>query len=304
MLPVVLWNRSVEQQGALSREQLLQVMSVGQLERAVRKGDLVRVASQVYAIAGAKQTWMFRAFVATLSMPGSALSERSAARLWGLSIASEVIAVNVPRHSRKRKAAGLRIHTAQTHEPHIVVREALRVTIPERMLYDLGGHVSEQTLRILTEHCLNKKLVTVESLRCIGAELGPRRPNTAALTRIIDSQTDGDAACESFLERKVLSWMRQAGLPEPVMQKSLTTSQHRYRPDARYLEERIIIEVDGPHHLDPIVAAYDRRRRNELSNQGQLVLVFGLESHQEDVIEQIANALATRRTNRVARNLA
>ena len=55
------------------------------------------------------------------------------------------------------------------------------------------------------------------------------------------------------------------------------------RPDLLWAEERLIVEIDGPEHLDPVHFAADRRRDVDLQLAGYAVLRFTNADVEHDV---------------------
>lgn len=88
-----------------------------------------------------------------------------------------------------------------------------------------------------------------------------------ALQQIVEEK--GWRAGTSLENRVALRLHRFGFLPADVAQ------QHRvgrYRIDFAWVDQKIALEADGPHHLLPVGAERDARRDRELRLQGWLVL--------------------------------
>jgi very-short-patch-repair endonuclease len=107
---------------------------------------------------------------------------------------------------------------------------------------------------------------------------------------------DATAPTRSTLERRFLSIMRQAGLPRPQVNHTIGP----YEVDFAWLEERVLVEVDGWHaHGHRLAFERDRARDAELAAMGYVVLRFTWRQLRESpllVAARVAQALAHRTT--------
>lgn len=88
----------------------------------------------------------------------------------------------------------------------------------------------------------------------------------------------------SWPERKITWWLRQQGIAfEPQWMFRYGPKQSRGFADFYLPGPHMVIECDGPTHLDPIVAERDRQKDEYLSSQGIRVLRFTDKQIREDV---------------------
>lgn len=280
------------QYGCITYDQALQVMSRGEFEHLVRTELVERVFPATYVVAGIPATWEQRAIAAALSVPGSALSHKCAARLWGMTFASsERVVLTAPANKVKHRNA-VKVHRSAQLDPFVVVRDGIRVTTAARTLVDLSSCVSPGKLGAVLDQACNLGLVTLAEVdHCLDRMVTIGRSRITVLRELLAARDVTDERLESFFERKVLSWIRQAGLPKPEAQRRVVANGSAYRLDLCYPESKVAIEPDGPHHLLPSVAAYDRRRDADLTMDGWIVLRAYLDTDQHEFVPQVHQAL-------------
>ena len=94
---------------------------------------------------------------------------------------------------------------------------------------------------------------------------------------ILEDRLGWTAITQSQLEDEFLNILRAAGVELPVSQVRIVRRGGRTvaRVDFVYLELRLIIELDGErYHTDRGTFRSDRRRQNELIQEGYRVLRF------------------------------
>lgn len=253
-------------------------MSRNQLGHLVRSRIVERCHPGVYRLVASESSWHQSAMAATLSMPESALSHRSAARLWGLSVVSQRIELTVPPTCSTRRE-DFHIHRSNQMDGHVTEKDAIAVTTVTRTLIDLSRCISRVALgRVLDQAC-SLRLTTLNDVdQCLNEMVTIGRWRISELREHLATRTTVDERAESALERRVLKALRDGGLDEPEAQHWVTTRESRYRLDFAYPRRRIAIEVDGPHHLLPSVAVDDRKRDAELSLTGWTVLRVTIDS--------------------------
>ncbi len=102
----------------------------------------------------------------------------------------------------------------------------------------------------------------------------------------------------SGTEKRLVKACLALGLPTPrVNHRVRTTAGPAYELDAVWLDVRLDVEVDGPHHLLPSQRRRDRVRDRHLRGDGFEVARFPVEEVDDDpaeVAERIAAILARR----------
>ena len=257
------------------------------IQRRVTSGRWVHVAPRVYLIAGAPFDWTTRQLAAVRSAGDQAVaSHLAAARLFGIpGFLTAGIELSVPRGTLKPRR-GIRIHqSTDLDRCSTVIRDGIPVTDPARTLLDLGRYVGVGRLARATEFLRREAHTDWDELIETLAHHA-RRGREAHRTEITDSQ----------LELLLLSLIREAGLPEPVLHYRVThDGRFVAEVDFAYPELRIAIECDGAVHLDDQVWERDLPRQNDLVLIGWTVLRFSyrrLRERPDAVIAEIRAALA------------
>lgn len=283
------------QHGCCSWQQAMEVLGKSAFVRCVDAGIFQRIWPSVYALAGGVQSWEHQIAAVALSIPGSVASHRSAARLWGLTFASgDRIEITVPYGGAKVRK-GVRIHRSLQLDNWVTQCRGIPVTTVARTLVDLSSCLSFGQLGAVLDQACNLKLVRlIEVEKCLDGMITIGRSRITMLRQHLEFRTETDERLDSFLERKALKMIRSAGLPEPKAQHWVTANGNRYRIDLAYLEHKIAIEPDGPHHLLPSVAAHDRRRDADLALSGWLVLHFLEEMETITFLSSLKKALSVR----------
>lgn len=261
-----------QQHAAISRRQAL-ALGLGRKAIQKRIDDEVWVPARrgIYASAGSPQTWEQRVMLAVVSGgPGAVASHITAASLWRLVDRRPTTThITVPHSRRLTTSLGRVIHRSRI-VPDIRRVSGIPVTSPARTLVDIAAERDEGQLEAALDSALNLRLVSSPALiRYIANRgLGNRR-GVALLNRLLDDRDKGST--ESELERRFLRVVRNARLLEPGRQHRVG----RRRIDFAYIEERIAIELDGfAEHGVKRAFEDDRRRQNELTLQGWVVLRF------------------------------
>jgi very-short-patch-repair endonuclease len=132
----------------------------------------------------------------------------------------------------------------------------------------------------------------LEERRCRG------RDGVTAFERALDAR-ERVGPTESWLERRLIELVDEAGLPRPALQRRIARQRGRpARVDFLYLPERIVVEVLGyAFHRSPEQITADTMRANELQVAGYQVLQLTSRLIAEDpgaAQHVIAAALAAR----------
>jgi very-short-patch-repair endonuclease len=268
------------QEGVAGRDQLrAHGVSEHAIDRRVRTGRFTVAFRGVYAVGHAALSDLGRLHAALLAAgPDAVVSHRAAAALHRILPAMPpFVDVTVPRNAR-RSRPGLKIHRTR-HPPPTTSVAGLPVTTPVRTLEDLRGTLAPAELERACAEALVRNLVTDDELKA---------------ARLVTA--DATAPTRSTLERRFLSIMRQAGLPRPQVNHTIGP----YEVDFAWLEERVLVEVDGWHaHGHRLAFERDRARDAELAAMGYVVLRFTWRQLRESpllVAARVAQALAHRTT--------
>jgi Protein of unknown function (DUF559)/Transcriptional regulator, AbiEi antitoxin len=256
----------------------------------VATGRLYHRHAGVYLLDPPQQASRLTLLTAAVAACGAdaALSHRSAAELLGfLPAAFGPIDVTVIGRNPGRRP-GIRRHRSGTLEPRDVrTRDRIRVTSPARTIVDNARH---RDLEQLVANAIASRQVTI---RQIEREIArwPARPGTARLNALL-RQEGGPRLTRAWGERRILSLIRQAGLPVPETNYPLFD----FVLDAFWPDQKLVVEVDGyEFHGDRRSFESDRARDAKLVAAGYRVIRFTARQLRDEpfvVIGTLAAALA------------
>jgi very-short-patch-repair endonuclease len=266
------WGLAAAQAGVISYSQLIAAgIPTSTIVSWSSEGRLIQVQPRTYLSAGAPFGFRAQCFAALLSAgPGSALSHRTAAYLWGIYPEQPPIEIVVLR-GQTPALRGVIVH--QTRDPFIIYhRDGLRVTSPMRAVLDLGAVASPFAVEHAIDLGTNLRLFSVMTMEWQLVRLARRgRNGCGTLRRVLDARALGRDRAEGLLEPRFARLRAKAGLPKPIYQYSIG----RYRVDFAYPELMIAIEVnDFWTHTMRRRFESDHERRNELTLAGWTVLEF------------------------------
>jgi very-short-patch-repair endonuclease len=241
---------ATRQGGVVSRRQLAALgFSRDEIARRVGSARLIRVHQGVYAVGHASIADRGRMIAGLLAAgPGATLSHSTAAALWKLIPSMPQFVEVTVSDRRPRQRSGLRIH--HTTGLDATTHQGLPVTTPLQTLDDLrDGRAWSEALYL-------------------GLVDPSKAPHEAEPTR-------------SELERKLLSAIREAGLPRPLVNHRLGP----YKPDFLWPEDRLVVETDGwAGHGHRIAFEDDRKRDAWFQAAGYRVLRFTWRQVMEETI--------------------
>src|SRR3954470_21037212 len=243
------------QHGVIARWQLL---ARGYTDRAIKHAIETKwlhpIFSGVYAV-GRPELSRYGMWMAAVlaSGPFPALSQDSAAALWGIWRYVRELFVSVPANSNPRNP-GIRVH----RRAHIdaTTHHGIPVTTPTATLIDFAAtHPRNEVEAALNEADL-RKLIRLEALRD-ELETTPRTPGLAKLRRTIDRRTFSFTRSE--LERAFRPLAPDSGMTG--LQSRVYVNGHEvdfFDPDTG-----LVIETDGgTFHRTPFQQDADRKRDN------------------------------------------
>jgi very-short-patch-repair endonuclease len=256
----------------------------------VERGALHRLFPRVYLVGHAvAPPWAMELGAVLACAPDSFLSHFSAARLYAL-LKMSVPHVDVTVVGRnQRKYAGISVHRVRTIDPRDITKHAgIPTTTPARILLDLAEVAQPRQLEIAWDDAHARKLVTPARVNAL-MERSPGRHGLKRLAALI-ARDSGHTLSRSDAEELLLELIRRSQLASPEMNVLLG----RYRVDFLWREQRLILELDGGHHLRPRQRDSDNRRDSDLANAGwrvERVSFWELENFPEAVIARLARAL-------------
>jgi predicted transcriptional regulator of viral defense system len=251
-----------------------------------RSGRLVRVAPQVYMVAGVPETWRQRVRVATGSGAAWA-SHRTAAALWGINgFDGRIIEVVTPR-GRRRKRRSWTVHESRTlRGVDLAVAGGIPATSVVRTILDLPAVAHPYLVGKALDYACRRDEHMLEAVTRRHREL-PRRGRRGAvlMSEMLDERTGTEGSTDTDFETEALRLVRSIGLPEPVPQFRVRDGEFVAYLDLAWPDIMWLIECDsldshsgkGPHE-------WDRMRRRHLKRLGW----DGVEITYDDVTKRAA----------------
>jgi very-short-patch-repair endonuclease len=253
-------------QHGLVRTRQTQLSDAG-IARAVRAGHLHRKYRGVYAYGNPQLSregeWLAAVFAAGA---GAGLTGLGGATMWEISrFKATGIDVIVPR--QRRPQDGFRVIRCPTlSRRDIVVRNAIPVATVERVLIDATDVLwPEQIANLMHEAAFRKRLSVAATRRAMA---GTRKRRMSRLERAIEMHLAGSAGTRSDLEDRFMRLVREAELPEPV----INTHIHGVEVDFRWGGS--CVEIDGSGHARRSTSAQDRANEAILRGHGLTVVRF------------------------------
>jgi very-short-patch-repair endonuclease len=257
------WVRALAeaQHGVVGRRQLLAGgMSVDRVRSWRESGRLVDRRRGVYTMGHRLLTregeWMAAVLACT---PGSVLSHRSAAALWGLRPPTGgPIEVTIPLGGGRRPGAGIRTtESGVVPGRFVTVVDAIPVTTVAWTLLDLAAVLRPHQLRRAVEASDQQELFDLPKVTAALAA-APGRPGSPALLALLaDMKDHGVTRTRSDVEASLLQACLDHDLPRPQVNRY----DNGREVDFRWPAERLIVEIDGwQYHRSRRAFAADRAR--------------------------------------------
>ena len=272
-----------------------------QIRHRIATGAWRAISHEAFMAAGTPETFEAMVLGGTLSIPEAVAGFEAAGRLLaipGCEAAQPLILA--PRGSTHR-LPGIRVReTSALPSRDVHRRWGIAVTTRARTLCDLGRVLDDQALVDAFDHQLEHGLVELDGLYGVFYRYARRgRPGVTRVRAVLEGYEPGFVVPESTLERRTLALIDEAGLPRPACQVTLAFWDDLIgRVDFAYVDERIVIEVDGRRFHGPEVFESDRERDNAADLAGWHVLRFTwkmVTERPDYVIATITAALARAR---------
>lgn len=268
------------QHGAIALWQLLDLASRRAIERAAESGELIRVAPEVYIVAGSPRTWRQALMIAVLDAgPGACVSHRAAAILLGIAKLGmkEVVEITSPRNNSHR-IDGVLVHRPLDliWERDVMVVDGIPCTGPLRTLVDYG--VSEHWVEVwdAIERAIQEGLVTHRGCEWMLARVSVQgRHGCGPFRRALDERALKMAAPhKGLLEPRFAGLARRYKLPTYSYQHDAFGDGSTFI-DFAFVPQKVAVEVKGlKDRLNPKKLTDDFEREHRLSAAGWIVLSF------------------------------
>lgn len=301
MQPVSWAERMNEQWGLLSRAQALELaLTRHQIDTLLLRGTWVASHPGVYRAAGASTHWPHAAMAASLwAGERTAISHRTAARLWDFDAYREETAVEFTSRRVLRPPPGVVFHRTRnlmrSEVTEVPGYSGMTVTTVARTLFDLFSEWPRKTERTLDE-ALRRKLVTGGELEHVLALNGVRgRKGASAFAQLVADRVQ-KGHTDSALETDALERIRKAGLPAPERQFFVLENERFVaRVDFAWPSKRVAVQVHGGTiHRQKKTWERDLVTENALHRAGWKVIKVSralLSDHAAELVATLAGAL-------------
>jgi very-short-patch-repair endonuclease len=288
-------------QGVFGRHDARSVgITDNQLVAMARQGLIVRKHRGVYCLAGVRPT-PEQGLHAALSWAGTAAAAagRSAARLYrldGIAVVRPEIVVPSTKRLRSNSVTVFRARDRRA----LMIRnvDGIPTTGVEATLLLLAHLVDAETLEVACEDARRRRLT---SMAALGAYLDrwqqrgrPGLVNLRALLSELDPQHPARSKLEVLTRRLLVAH----GLGGFVRELPLPAGERRFAYDFAYVDERVILEVNGRRwHDDPADFERDQRKWSVPARHGfRLVLAtWETVTHRPDqLVAELRQALGRR----------
>ena len=270
-----LWPKVLEiacaQHGVMSARRLMEIgLRRAGIQHAVTAGRLHPIHAGVYAVGRADLTPKGHRMAAVLACgQGAVLSYAAAAADYAIRpSAASRIDVTIPR-STTLSRPGIRVHNHLSLEPaDVTVRDGIPISSVARTLLDLASVLWEPQLE---RACNQAVVLDLFDMRAMG-DLLARSKGRRGVRRLRDVLARGDLGANipaSGLEVRYRDLCRQAGLPEPEINRYLLLGDEYHEVDFLWRAQRVVIETDGGrYHSTGWQRARDARRDELLDAHG------------------------------------
>jgi very-short-patch-repair endonuclease len=212
---------------------------------------------------------------AALALPSRvAFGGPSAACLWGAAtlLATAPVSVVVARDRKVHAPERITVHYTTLTTADVTTRNGLRLTTPERTVFDLGRRAGRADTLAVLDAMLHRHLLDPDRLRRMirARESWPRVDRLAALLPLADPRS------ESPMETRLRLLLVEAGIGPVALQFEVrnTVGVLVGRVDLAWPELRLAVEYEGDHHREQQQFRRDVDRLNALRLAGWTVLRF------------------------------
>jgi hypothetical protein len=253
---------AARQHGLLTAPQLVALGITGdQLQWRLDQGRLVAVHRGVYRMPGIPTFFEQEVLAACLASGGYA-SHRSAARLFGLrGFTSEGLIEITVEGDRRARLAGVTCHRSSALATTTI--GVIPVTMPSQILLDVAGVAPGRAEGAFSDALLRNLVHLPGMVRFLNERGASGRPGVVALRRLVEAFVKGGRPTESWLEDRLVEFLRRFGLPEPDRQYPLDVPGYDrgIRFDFAFPWCRGAVEADGRlWHLSPSEIRRDQER--------------------------------------------
>lgn len=271
------------------------VVAAGLLSpRELRSPAWRRLFRDVYACAGLTVTHELRAVAAAgLLVPGSVVTGRSAAVLWGVPAAErdDDVELTLPLGATVCRVPGITVRRRVLDAERVTSRRGARTTTPEATAVDLArvGPLDEAV--VLIDRPVGPKVTDLERIRALAGTVSGR-----GCRQVREAVALADGLAQSPPETRLRLLLHRSDLPRPVAQFNVRDAGGFIgRVDFAWPDRKVAVEYEGAWHGEsPQQVDADRGRLNRLTEAGwTVVFVTAADMRRpQRVVARIAAALA------------
>lgn len=287
---------SFSQDGMLSRRQLLDAgMTRWQVVAELKAGRWKAHDTQsVCTHTGTPSAVALRWFAVFEAGPRSALDGVSALQAAGLkNFTADTIRVSVPRGARVVRRQGLVVRQTRRLQRSDVIDTGVSRVRPEiaavrAALWAVSARQGATVLAMTVQQRIARPEAIAEAFLTVR-----RHRRKKFLESVIHDLLDG---AQAMGELDFAALCRRHGLPAPDRQAVRHTSTGKAYLDVYWSRYRLVVEVDGIHHLAVPAVVGDALRQNEMSLASDTVLrlpLLGLRVAPDEFMCQVRQGLVT-----------
>jgi hypothetical protein len=245
-----------------------------------------RLFRDVYVCACVKVTHRVRAAAASWELlPGSVVTGRSAAVLWGVDAAADLddVELTVPPGRKVTAARGVRVRRRHLAADDVTARRRVRVTTPAATALGLARDLPLEEAVVLIDQLIDRRVTDLATVRQAAARASG--PGSRQIRKAVDK---ADGLAQSPQETRLRLRLHASPLPRPVAQYEVRDSRGFVAAvDFAWPEARVAVEYDGWWHGQPQNVPKDRRRLNRLTAAGWTV-IFATADDIDDPVQLVA----------------
>jgi very-short-patch-repair endonuclease len=248
------------------------VVAAGRLTRnELRSSAWRRLFRDVYVCSCVATTHATRAVaVARALLPGSVVSGRSAAVLWGIDAAGaeDDVEVTVPPGRPVTAVRGVRVRRRNLPVGAMTAHRGVRVTTPVATALDVARDLATDDAVVLLDQLTGGHVVDLRAVRAAAeAAIGPGSRRARAAVAL------ADGLAGSPQETRLRLLLTGSRLPNPVAQYVVRDAEGFVaRVDFAWPDKHVAVEYEGRWHGERQHVARDRRRLNRLTAAGWTVV--------------------------------
>jgi hypothetical protein len=268
----------VRQYGVISRDQALEAgVTPDGLQFRLDTGRWEFALPGVYRLAGVPAFWRQWLQAAVLwAGPSAVVSHRAAAKLWRIEgFSREIVEITVARRVVVPTNDIVAHHSGRLREGDRTAVDRIPVTTVARTLNDLGAVVPTWKVQDAVDFSLRRKLTSHWKLHAVMSAVGGRGCRGVGVLRsLLDDPLQGALAPGSPLERRLISVLAAAGIPEPIRQHPVYDEEGLVgRVDFAWPHFKVGLEADGyDAHSSRRTFKHDRARGNRMTRVGWQLL--------------------------------